>query len=61
MKSCHLQQHWCTQRVLCKWNKSDRGRQIPYDFTYKWNPKNKTNEHNKIEIFFGSCDSFEDV
>ena len=26
-----------------KWNKSDRERQIPYDFTYMWNLKNKTN------------------
>ena len=23
-------------------NKSDRKRQIPYDFTYTWNLKNKT-------------------
>ena len=27
-----------------KWNKSDRERQIPYDFTCMWNLKNKTNE-----------------
>ena len=27
-----------------KWNKSDRERQIPYDFTYMWNLKNKTNK-----------------
>ena len=27
-----------------KWNKSDRERQILYDFTYMWNFKNKTNE-----------------
>ena len=26
-----------------KWNKSDRERQILYDFTYVWNLKNKTN------------------
>ena len=25
-------------------NKSDRGRQIQYDFTYMWNLKTKTNE-----------------
>ena len=24
--------------------KQVRGRQIPYDFAYMWNPKNKTNE-----------------
>ena len=27
-----------------KWNKSGRESQIPYDFTYMWNLKNKTNE-----------------
>ena len=27
-----------------KWNKSDRERQMPYDFTYMWNLENKTNE-----------------
>ena len=27
-----------------KWSKSDRERQIPYDFIYMWNLKNKTNE-----------------
>ena len=27
-----------------KGNKSDRERQIPYDFTYVWNLKSKTNE-----------------
>ena len=26
-----------------KWNKLDRNRQIPYDVTYMWNPKNTTN------------------
>ena len=24
-----------------KWNKSDRERQMPYDFTYMWNLKQK--------------------
>ena len=28
-----------------KWNKSARERQIPYDFTYTWNLRNKTDEH----------------
>ena len=32
-----------------KWNKSDRKRQVPYDFTYMWNLRNKTNKHNKTE------------
>ena len=27
-----------------KWNKSERGRQIPYDITYMWNLKYDTNE-----------------
>ena len=27
-----------------KWNKSDRKRQIPYDFTYMWNLKYKINK-----------------
>ena len=31
-------------RGYAKWNKSDRKRQILYDFTYMWNLKNKTNE-----------------
>ena len=30
-----------------KWNKSDRERQIPYDFTYMWNLKNKISEQTK--------------
>ena len=28
---------------------SDRERQIPYDFTYRWNLKNKTNKRNKTK------------
>ena len=28
-----------------KQNKSVRERQIPYDFTHKWNAGNKTDEH----------------
>lgn len=27
-----------------KWNKSDRERQVPYDISYTWNLKTKTNE-----------------
>ena len=30
-----------------QWNKSGGERQIPYDFTYMWNLKHKTNEHTK--------------
>ena len=30
-----------------QWNKSDKERQIPYDFTYMWSLKNKKNEQTK--------------
>ena len=30
--------------------KYDRERQTPYDFTYMWNLKNKTNKENKMKI-----------
>ena len=33
-----------------KWNKWGRERQIPYDFTYVWNLKHKTNEQTKLKI-----------
>ena len=34
-----------------KWNKSDRERQIPHDFTYMWNLENKTNnKQNKNRL-----------
>ena len=39
-------------RYYAKWNKSDRGRQILYDFTFRWNLKIKTkqiNPYNKTE------------
>ena len=39
MKSCHLPQQ---RGYYAKQNKSDKKRQIPYVFTYKWNRKNKT-------------------
>ena len=31
-----------------KWNKSDRKRQIPYDFTYLRNLKNKNKQTNRL-------------
>ena len=31
-------------RYYIKLNKSDRERQMSYDFTYMWNLKNKTNK-----------------
>ena len=36
---------------FAKQNKSGRGRQIPYDFTYMWNLKKRKNKnkHNKTE------------
>ena len=30
-----------------KWNKSDREKHIPYNFTYMWNLKNKVNNNKK--------------
>lgn len=46
MKSGH--QAWMDLRgYYTKWNESDKERQIPYDFTYIWNLKNKTNEQTK--------------
>ena len=32
-----------------KWNKSDRERQMPYDFTHKWNLKKK-NKQNRNRL-----------
>ena len=32
-----------------KWNESERGRQIPYDFTYMWNLKNKRTNTTEID------------
>ena len=32
-----------------KWNKPEKERQIPYNFIYMWNLKNKTNKQNKTE------------
>ena len=36
-----------TRGYYAKWNKSDRERQIPYDFTYMWNLKEKVNGQMK--------------
>ena len=36
--------------TYAKWNKSDRERQIPYDFTCMWNLKNKTNRNRNRPI-----------
>ena len=48
MKSCHLQKHRWHGEYNAKWNKSDRVRQIMYDFTHV-EPK-KMNTLTKIEI-----------
>ena len=50
-ESCHLQHGWTrwTTGYYVKWNKSDRDEQIPYDFTYMWNLKNKTNEQTEAD------------
>ena len=44
MKFCHLQKHG-SREYNAKQNKPVRERQIPYDFTYMWNLRNKTNDH----------------
>ena len=36
-----------TGEHCAKWNKPDSERQIPYDFTYKWNLINETNKWAK--------------
>jgi len=36
-----------TREYHAKWNKSVRERQMPYDLTYMWNLRNKTNEQRK--------------
>lgn len=41
MKSSHLQQHG-SRECNVNQNKSDRDRQIVYDFSHKWNLGNKT-------------------
>ena len=41
-KCCHCNNLNCPWEHYAKWKKSDRERQIPYDFTYMWNLKNKT-------------------
>ena len=47
MKSCHLQQMGVPRGYYSKWNKSDRERQILYDFTFMWKIKNETKEQTK--------------
>ena len=50
MKSCHCHNVDGPQGQCARRNKPDRERQIPYDFTYKWNLKrNKTNEQTTTE------------
>ena len=52
MKSCHLWNMDGTRGYYAKWNKSDRERQVLYDFTYMWKLKKtkQMNKHNKTEI-----------
>ena len=45
MKPCHLDN--MDRPRGSEENRPDRGRQIPYNFTYMWNLKNKTNEQAK--------------
>ena len=44
MKSCHCNTMDEPRGYYAKQNKLDQERQIPYDFTYMWNLKNKTND-----------------
>ena len=37
------------REYYAKQNKSIRERQIPHDFTYMWNLRNKTDEHGEKE------------
>lgn len=39
------------RRHYPKGNKSDRGRQIPYDFSYMWNLKNKNKQKNQAHRY----------
>ena len=50
MKPCHCNNMNRPRGYYAKWNKSDRERQIPYDFTYMCNLKHKTNEQTKLKI-----------
>ena len=47
MKSHHCDTTDRPRRYYAQWNKGDRERQIPYEFTYKWNLKNKINNQTK--------------
>jgi len=40
-----------TREYYAKWDKSNRERQIPYDFIYMWYLKNKTNKQTKNRLF----------
>ena len=41
---CNMEGPW---QCYAKWNKSDEGRQIPYNHIHMQNLKNKTNEQTK--------------
>ena len=41
VKSCHCDNMDRPWGYYVKWNKSDRERQMPYDFSHMWNIKNK--------------------
>ena len=47
MKSYHLDSTDGPRRYYAKCNKSDRKRQIPYDFTHMWNLKIKINKQSR--------------
>ena len=37
-----------TREFYSEWYKTDRGGQMPYDFTYTWNLRNKINDRNRL-------------
>ena len=46
-ESRHLQQHDRPRRYYARWNKSDRRRHIPRDFTGMWNLRNNIKEQTR--------------
>ena len=60
-KSCHLKEHHEPRGYDAKWNKWGRERQIPYDLTFIWNLKNKTNKtkHRQIHRYREQAGSYQ--
>ena len=47
MKSYHVNRMDAPRGYYAEWTMSNRERQIPYDFIYMWNVKNKMHEQTK--------------